>query len=115
LLHAGTFHASLGRHTEAMEQSLPSGTLTLLFSDIEGSTRLVSQLGVQGGDETTTETGRDSASQVGPFRTTPTRLGQAEDSGSQGASVSVERARSRQSELIWPERDCRNDPPHTSM
>lgn len=68
-----------------------------------------------GGDETATETGRDSASQVGPFRTTPARLGQAEDPGSQGASVSVERARSRQSELIWPERDCRNDPPHTSM
>ena len=28
-----------------MEQSLPSGTLTLLFSDIEGSTRLLTQLG----------------------------------------------------------------------
>jgi predicted ATPase/class 3 adenylate cyclase len=33
-----------------MEQSLPSGTLTLLFSDIEGSTRLLSQLGAQYGD-----------------------------------------------------------------
>ena len=32
-----------------MEQSLPSGTLTLLVSDIEDSTRLVSQLGVQYG------------------------------------------------------------------
>ena len=33
-----------------MEQPLPSGTLTLLFSDIEGSTRLLSQLGVQYGE-----------------------------------------------------------------
>jgi class 3 adenylate cyclase len=33
-----------------MEQPLLSGTLTLLFSDIEGSTRLLSQLGVQYGE-----------------------------------------------------------------
>ena len=33
-----------------MEQPLPSGTLTLLFSDIEGSTRLLSQLGVGYGE-----------------------------------------------------------------
>jgi class 3 adenylate cyclase len=33
-----------------MEPPLPSGTLTLLFSDIEGSTRLLSQLGVQYGE-----------------------------------------------------------------
>ncbi len=32
-----------------MEQPLPSGTLTLLFSDIEGSTRLLNQLGVRYG------------------------------------------------------------------
>jgi predicted ATPase/class 3 adenylate cyclase len=33
-----------------MEQSLPSGTLTLLFSDIEGSTRLLTQLGAHYGE-----------------------------------------------------------------
>ncbi|MGH3337490.1 MAG: adenylate/guanylate cyclase domain-containing protein, partial [Propionibacteriaceae bacterium] len=33
-----------------MEQPLPSGTLTLLFSDIEGSTRLLTQLGVHYGE-----------------------------------------------------------------
>ena len=33
-----------------MEQGLPSGTLTMLFSDIEGSTRLLGQLGVQYGE-----------------------------------------------------------------
>jgi predicted ATPase/class 3 adenylate cyclase len=33
-----------------MKQPLPTGTLTLLFSDIEGSTRLLSQLGVQYGE-----------------------------------------------------------------
>jgi hypothetical protein len=33
-----------------MEQPFPSATLTLLFSDIEGSTRLLSQLGVQYGE-----------------------------------------------------------------
>src|SRR5215211_6679999 len=33
-----------------MEQPRPSGTLTLLFSDIEGSTRLLSQLGVHYGE-----------------------------------------------------------------
>jgi class 3 adenylate cyclase len=33
-----------------MEPPLPSGTLTLLFSDIEGSTRLLSQLGVHYGE-----------------------------------------------------------------
>ena len=39
-----------GRHTEMMEQGLPSGTVTMLFSDIEGSTRLLGQLGVQYGE-----------------------------------------------------------------
>jgi tetratricopeptide (TPR) repeat protein len=34
-------------HNEVMEPPLLSGTLTLLFSDIEGSTRLLSQLGVR--------------------------------------------------------------------
>src|SRR4249919_404789 len=33
-----------------MEQPVPSGTLTLLFTDIEGSTRLLSRLGVQYGE-----------------------------------------------------------------
>jgi predicted ATPase/class 3 adenylate cyclase len=33
-----------------MEPPLPAGTLTLLFSDIEGSTRLLGQLGVQYGE-----------------------------------------------------------------
>ena len=33
-----------------MEQLLPSATLTLLFSDIEGSTRLLSQLGLRYGE-----------------------------------------------------------------
>ena len=33
-----------------MEQPRPSGTLTLLFSDIEGSTRLLTQLGVHYGE-----------------------------------------------------------------
>src|SRR5512132_2444415 len=33
-----------------MEQPLRSGTLTLLFSDIEGSTRLLTQLGVHYGE-----------------------------------------------------------------
>jgi predicted ATPase/class 3 adenylate cyclase len=39
----------LHRHNETVEQPLPSGTLTLLFSDIEGSTRLLNQLGVRYG------------------------------------------------------------------
>jgi predicted ATPase/class 3 adenylate cyclase len=33
-----------------MAEDLPSGTVTMLFSDIEGSTRLLSQLGVQYGE-----------------------------------------------------------------
>jgi class 3 adenylate cyclase len=41
---------SIRRHTEVMEEPVPSATLTLFFSDIEGSTRLLSQLGVQYGD-----------------------------------------------------------------
>jgi predicted ATPase/class 3 adenylate cyclase/Flp pilus assembly protein TadD len=45
-----TGNLGLGRHNEVMEQPLPSGTLTLLFSDIEGSTRLLNQLGVQYGE-----------------------------------------------------------------
>ena len=33
-----------------MDEGLPSGTVTMLFSDIEGSTRLLGQLGVQYGE-----------------------------------------------------------------
>ena len=87
-------------------------TSVTLTTSIRESLRTVED----GGDETTTETGRDLCLSGGPVpnhtrAVRPSRKTRA----SQGASASAERARSRQSELIWPERDCRNDPPHTSM
>src|ERR687885_730260 len=42
------FEVAALSHDDAMRGELPSGTVTFLFTDIEGSTRLIEELGEEG-------------------------------------------------------------------